>query len=327
MPALPFKLNQTRRHHIPRQTHKVTNWPAYDASLRRRGSLTVWFSAEAIEGWAAEPRTTPGGQPWYSALAILTALTLRAVFRLAYRQAEGLLGSVVDLLGLALRVPDHTTLSRRAATLEVPRPRRSGGEAEPMHLLVDSTGLKLCGAGEWLVEKHGTRTRRSWRKLHLGVDADTGRIVASALTGHDADDGAQVDLLLGQVEGPVASLTGDGAYDQAGVYASVAERHPEAAVVVPPRRGAVPSEMAATAPTQRDRHIQVIAEHGRMGWQKRSGYNRRSRAEAAVARWKRVIGDGLRSRADERRATEVAVAAHVLNRMLELGRPSYARIA
>src|SRR3954464_14211130 len=117
MPALPFKLNQTRRHHIPRQTHKVTNWPAYEASLRRRGSLTVWFRAEAIEGWAAEPRTTPGGQPWYSAPAILTARTLRAGFRLAYRQAEGLLGSIGGLLGLALRVPYHTTLSRRAATL------------------------------------------------------------------------------------------------------------------------------------------------------------------------------------------------------------------
>src|SRR6476659_1570297 len=150
MPALPVKLNQDRRHHIPRQTHKVTNWPAYDVSLRQRGSLTVWFTAEAIAAWRAAPRTTRGGQPWYSALAILTALTLRAVFRLAYRQAEGLLGSVVGLLGLALRVPDHTTLSRRAATLEAPRPQRSGGadaggEAEPMHLLVDSTGLKLCG--------------------------------------------------------------------------------------------------------------------------------------------------------------------------------------
>ena len=144
MPALPFKLNQDRRRHIPRQTHKVTNWPAYDASLRRRGSLTVWFTDEAIEAWAAEPRTSRGGQPWYSVLASLTALTLRAVFRLAYRQAEGLIGSVVGLLGLALRVPDHTTLSRRAATLEVPRPQRSGGgEAEPMHLLVDSTGLIL----------------------------------------------------------------------------------------------------------------------------------------------------------------------------------------
>src|SRR4051812_22799572 len=178
MPALPFKLNQTRRRHVPRQTHKVTNWPAYEASLRRRGSLTVWFSAEAIEGWAAEPRTTPGGQPWYSALAILTALTLRAVF-LAYRQAEGLLGSVVDLLGLGLRVPDHTTLSRRAATLEVPRPRRSGGdaggEAEPVHLLVDSTGLKLCGAGEGLGEKHRTRPRPARGEVHPGGGARTRR--------------------------------------------------------------------------------------------------------------------------------------------------------
>ena len=147
---MPFKLNQDRRHHIPRQRHKVTNWPAYDASLRQRGSLTVWFTDEAIAAWAAEPRTTRGGQPWYSPLAILTALTLRAVFRLAYRQAEGLLGSVIGLLGLSLRVPDHTTLSRRAATLDVPRPGNAdaGADSEPMHLLVDSTGLKLCGKGE-----------------------------------------------------------------------------------------------------------------------------------------------------------------------------------
>src|SRR4051795_7906258 len=180
MPAVPFKLNQDRRHRIPRQRQKVANWREYDASLRQRGSVTVWFTDEAVAAWAAEPRTTRGGQPWYSALAILTALTLRAVFRLAYRQAEGLIGSVIDLLGLALRVPDHTTLSRRAATLEVPRPRSggAGADSEPVHLLVDSTGLKLCGAGEWLLEKHGTRTRRSWRKSHVGVDADTGRIVA-----------------------------------------------------------------------------------------------------------------------------------------------------
>jgi hypothetical protein len=330
MPALPFKLNQDRRCHIPRQTHKVTNWPAYDASLRQRGSLTVWSTNEAVEAWAAEPRTTRGGQPWYSALAILTALTLRAVFRLAYRQAEGLIGSVVGLLGLALRVPDHTTLSRRAATLEVPQPRPHAGSrgcAEPLHLLVDSTGLKLCGAGEWLAEKHGTRTRRSWKKLHLGVDAATGRIVASALTGREVDDGAQAGPLLDQVASTLASFTGDGGYDQNRVYDSVAARHPEAAVIVPPRATAVPSETAETEPTRRDRHLQLIAAHGRMAWQKASGYTKRARAEAAIARWKQVIGDGLRSRTDERRATEVAVAAHALNRMLELGHPSYVRIA
>ena len=231
MPILPFKLHQDRRHHIARQRHKVTNWPAYDASLRQRGSLTVWFTDAAIAAWAAEPRTTRGGQPWYSPLAILTALTIRTVFRLPYRQAEGLLGSVVGLLGLSLRVSDHTTLSRRAATLQVPRSRRpdtgAGAESEPMHLLVDSTGLKLCGAGEWLLEKHGTKTRRSWRTLHLGVDADSGQIVAVMLTRKDIDDASQVDPLLDQVTGAVASFTGDGAYDQDRVYASVAERHPQ----------------------------------------------------------------------------------------------------
>ena len=198
MPILPFKLNQDHRHYIPKQKHQVMNWREYDASLRQRGSLTVWFTDEAIEGWRAEPRTTPGGQPWYSPLAILTALTLRAVFRLALRQTEGLIGSVIGLLGLDLAVPDHTTLCRRAETLEVPgpQPRRDG---EPLHLLVDSTGLKLCGAGEWLIEKHGTKTRRSWRKLHIGLDADTGQIVAAALTAKEVDDGAEVGPLLDQV--------------------------------------------------------------------------------------------------------------------------------
>src|ERR687890_684183 len=132
MLPLPFKLNQAGRHRIPRQRRKVTNWPAYDASLRQRGSLTVWFTEEALAAWRAEPRTTRGGQPWYSPLAILTALTLRAVFRLALRQAEGLIGSILQLLGLGLPVPDHTTLSRRAVTLEVPRPRAGSG---PIHLL------------------------------------------------------------------------------------------------------------------------------------------------------------------------------------------------
>src|SRR3954463_6708998 len=326
MPTLPFKLNQAGRHHIPRQQHTVTNWPAYDASLRQRGSLTVWFTDEAIAAWEAEPRTTRGGQPWYSELAILTALTLRAVFRLAYRQTEGLIGSLMRLLGLTLPVPDHTTLSRRAAILEVPRPR-SSHNADPVHLLVDSTGLKLCGPGEWLVENHGTKARRSWRKLHLGRDADTGQIVAATLTTHDVDDGSQVGPLLDQVDGPIASFIGDRAYDQDGVYASVGERYPEAAIIVPPRSTAVPSHTAESAPTQRDRHLQLIAEKGRMGWQKASGYNRRARAEATIGRFKRVIGDGLRSRTDERRATEMDVAVQVLNRMLELGRPESVRIA
>ena len=240
---MPFKLNQDRRHHIPKQRRKVVNWRDYGASLRRRGSLTVWFTEEAVEGWRAEPRTTPGGQPWYSPLAILTALTLRAVFRLALRQTEGLIGSLIGLLGLALRVPDHSTLSRRAATLEVPRLSRSGtgmgGESDPMHLLVDSTGLKLCGAGEWLIEKHGTHARRSWHKLHIGLDAETGQIVASALTGRDVDDASQVSPLLDPVTGEVAAF--GGGYDQSSAYDDVAQYHPDAGVVVPPQASTLPT--------------------------------------------------------------------------------------
>jgi hypothetical protein len=323
---MPFKANRDRRHHIPKQRHRVSNWAAYDAGLRARGSLTVWFTAEAIEAWSAEPRTGRGGHPRYSNLAITKALTLRAVFRLALRQTEGLIGSILRLLGLDLAVPDHSTLSRRAETLVVPRPG-AGRNGEPVHLLVDSTGLKLCGPGEWLVEKHVARTRRGWRKLHLATDADTGRIVASKLTDKDADDGSQTGPLLDQIDGSVASFTGDGAYDRDDVYAEVAARHPDASVIVPPRSSAVLSDAAETAPTQRDAHLRCIAERGRMGWQRASGYNWRALVESDVSRWKRVIGVGLRSQTDGRQATEVAIAADVLNRMLDLGRPEYVRIA
>jgi hypothetical protein len=325
MSPVPFKANAARRHRIPKQRYRVTNWAEYDASLRQRGSLTVWFAEEAIASWRAEPRRTRGGQPHYSALAIRTALTLRAVFRLALRQTEGLIGSLLQLLGLDLAVPDHSTLSRRAETLEIPKsfPSSRG----PVHLLVDSTGLQLCGPGEWLIEKHGTRRRRSWRKLHIGMDAETGQILASELTGSDVDDGSQVGPLLDQITTPLASLTGDGAYDQAGVYGTIGKHHPDADVIIPPRSTAVPSEMAASTPTQRDRHLQCIAEHGRMGWQKASGYNRRALVEVSISRFKRVIGTSLRSRTEPRRATETAIAIHVLNRMLDLGRPKSVRIA
>jgi Transposase DDE domain len=322
---MPFKANAARRHHIPKQRHRVTNWAEYDAALRQRGSLTVWFTEEAVAAWRAEPRTTRGGQPHYSALAIRTALTLRTMFRLALRQTEGLIGSILQLLGLDLAVPDHSTLSRRAETLEMPRP--CAGSRESVHLLVDSTGLRLCGPGEWLIEKHGSRRRRAWRKLHIGVDANTGQILASELTTSDVDDGSQIGPLLDQITAPLASFTGDGAYDQEGVYNTVATRHPDAEVIVPPRATAVLSEDDQAGPTQRDRHLQNIAEHGRTGWQKRSGYNRRALVETSISRFKRVIGDGLRARTDQRRATEVAIAISALNRMLELGRPKAVRIA
>lgn len=304
---MPYKANAACRHHIARPKRRVTNWAEYDAALRQRGSLTVWFTEEAIEQWKAEPRTTPGGQPHYSDLAITTALTLRAVFHLVLRQTEGLLGSILGLLGLDLPVPDHSTLARRAQTLTLPRPPQATNG--PLHLLVDSTGLKLRGPGEWLIEKHGTTRRRSWRVLHIGLDATSGRIVAATLTERGIDDAAQVGPLLDQLTESVASLTGDGAYDRTGVYAAVL------------------SDTAETAPTPRDRHIQAIAATGRMAWQRTSGYNARARVESQMARWKQVLGPALRFHTAAAQATEVRVAVNVLNRLLDLGSPNSVRSA
>jgi hypothetical protein len=277
---MPHKYNADRRHRIPKARYKVTNWRDYEAGLRKRGSLTIWFSEDAVEAWRAAPRITPGGQARYSDLAIETSLILRTVFHQPLRQTEGLVGSLLELMGLDLPVPDHTTLSRRARTLAVaPQARTAGG---PVHLLVDSTGVKLSGPGEWLVEKHGTKRRRAWRKLHLGIDAKSGMIVASTLTSKEVDDAAELGALLAQVDDPLAAVVADGAYDQDRVYDDGAEHSAEAAVVVPPRATAVLSASAETNPTQRDRHIQVIAEQGRMNWQKTSGYNARAGAEIAA---------------------------------------------
>src|SRR6202040_405502 len=301
MSAVPFKANADRRHHIPKQQDRVTNWSEYDAALRQRGSPDGLVQRRGDRGLAGRATGDTGRS---------TALFGHSDRNRADRAGRVPPGFAPDggvdrlrhpLLGLDLAIPNHSTLSRRAETLAVARPPSSAG---PVHLLVASTGLKLCGAGEWLAEKHGTSRRRSWRKLHIGVDADTGRVVAAALTTNDVDDGSQVGPLLDQIDGPIASFTADGAYDQDGVYGAIAERHPDAAVIVPPRSSGVPSETAENVPTPRDRHLQAIAEHGRMGWQKASGYNWRALVEADIGRWKRVIGHALRSQTNERQAAE-----------------------
>jgi hypothetical protein len=232
---VPFKFHSKGRRHIPRQKHRVMNWRDYDAALRSRGSLTIWFTEEAREGWKAQPRMTRGGQPLYSNLAIETALTLRAVFRLALRQSEGLISSIIRLLGVDLAVPDHSTLSRRACGLPVQTHRRT--ETGDLHLIVDSTGLKLRGAGEWLFEKHGAAKRRAWRKLHIGIDADSGEIVAFDLTDKDVDDASHVEPLLDQLAEAPASFTADGAYDRSAALDAVLAGNPDAKFIVPPCKG------------------------------------------------------------------------------------------
>ena len=175
---MPNKHNASRPHHIPKMKFRVKNWAEYDAGLRRRGSLTLWVTPEVLDGWQAVRRTTPGGQSVYSELAIEAGIMLRLVFHLALRQTEGLMASIFGLLNVPLSTPDHSTLSRRARTMK----SISKGcilPDGPIHLLIDSTGLKVFGAGEWLQEKHSAKAHRTWKKLHLAVDADTGMIMAS----------------------------------------------------------------------------------------------------------------------------------------------------
>jgi Transposase DDE domain len=266
----------------------VTNWPEYDAALVRRGSLTVWFTEEAVAAWHAPATGERGGQLVYSALAIETGLALRLVFHQPLRQTEGMLRSIVEVLKVDIAIPDHTTLSRRGGGVTI-LPKLATRD-EPLHLLVDSTGLKMFGEGEWLDQQRGLRSRRRWRKLHLGLDADTQEIVAAELTPDDIGDVSVLPELLDQIDADVASLTADGGYDGEAAYNAVVERHPVAAVVIPPRATAVPSQ---TTTTQRDRHLAAIAEHGRIAWLRSSGYSRRSLVETAMYRYKTIIGRRL----------------------------------
>ena len=295
--------------------------PEYDVALIRRGSLTVWITEEAVEAWHAPATGERGGQPVYSAIAIETGLALRLVFHQPLRQTEGLLRSIAALLQVDIRIPDHTTLSRRSGGLTI-LPSRIHHD-EPLHLLVDSTGLKIYGEGEWLDQKHGVRSHRRWCKLHLGMGAGTHDIVASELTPDDVGDVSEVPGLLDQVDTGIASMTADGAYDSATVYDAVAERHPEAAIIIQPRSTAVPDQ---TTITQRNGHLATIAKHGRMNWQRSSGYNRRSLAETGVYRYKNIIGRRLRARTLPNQRTEAKIGCNVLNRMTGLGMPVSVRI-
>ena len=233
---MPYKANEPRRHKIPKARYKIANWAEYDAALRRRGSLTVWVTPEAIAAWAPTATGRRGRPRDYSDVAIETGLMLRLAFGRPWRQTEGMLGSIIDLLGLDLPVPDHTTFSRRSANLGVATAlQKTSG---PVHVVIDSTGLKVFGAGDWLHEKHGGKPRRTWRKLHLAVDPDSGEILASELT--DDGDASLVGPLLDQIDSPIASVTADGAYDGEPIYRSVADHTPDAAVIIPPRSTAVP---------------------------------------------------------------------------------------
>ncbi len=260
-----------------------------------------------------------GGQEVYSDIAIETALTLRLVFHLPLRQTEGFLGSILKLMNLDLPSPDHTTLSRRNQSLEVSR-HLAGVPPGPVTLIVDSTGLKVCGQGEWHSKKHGKKQRRTWKKLHIGV-YDNGWILASKLTeGHEQDPG-QVPNLLEQCDKEIETFVADGIYDRADVFEAIETRSPEAKIIVPPRKNGVVSGNPTGCKSQRDRHLEHIQNAGRFDWKRTSGYYKQAHAENVFARYKQIFGARLHSKRNDSQENETQIACGILNRMLALGRP------
>ena len=251
----------------------------------------------------------------YSDLAIETALTLRLIFHLPLRQAEGFLNSLFAMMRIDLSAPDHTTLSRRGHHLTLTLRRVPTGEA--VHLILDSTGLSMVGEGEWAAEKHGGRGTRGWKKLHLGVDA-AGVIRAYALTEATVTDATTAIDLIGGLDGALARVTADAAYDTVAFYDAASAKG--ATVVVPPTKTAKVTRCNPRS-SARDRTIKSVRTLGRRRWKKVSGYHQQAHAENAFFRYKSIIGEVLRARSAGGQAAETLLACNVLNQMSELGRP------
>jgi IS5 family transposase len=302
--------------------YRVSNWPEYNGGLVARGSITLWLHEDVLAGW----RTTGGKGFRYGDTAILAALSLRAVFGLALRQTQGFLLSLKRLLGLAIEIPHYSTFCRRAARLKVPKLARPAGGG-PLHLAIDATGLKVHGEGEWKVRVHGKDRRRVWRKLHLAVDTATGQLHAHALTPSEVHDGAELEGLLAGIDAPIAAVCADKAYDAFDVHAAILARG--ARPVIPPRKGAAirPPRRVKDPPPTRGEAVARIAEIGRKAWKQETGYHRRSLAETAMSRYKKIIGPGLKARTLDNRKAEAAVAVRCVNRFTALGMPKSLRIA
>lgn len=300
----------------PKVRYHIRNWRDYNQALIQRGSLTLWVDDETLAAWLGNERPGLVGAPTtYSDTAICCVLTLKAVFRLALRQTQGFATSIFALLGVRLPLPTYSTLSRRAVTVVLPKLRTT--KATHLHLVMDASGLKVYGEGEWHVKQHGWTKHRTWRKLHLGVDERTGEIVAQVLTARAVADHTQMGTLVRQVPGRVHQLSADGGYDYSEVYRSMGRRRTW--LTIPPRRGAAPR----TEPWLKERNASIrrMDELGRDGWKREVGYHRRSLVETTFFRLKTRFGDRLTARTLKRQQTEAAMRCLALNRMTRLGMP------
>ncbi len=306
--------------------YRLRNWKEYNNALVERGSLTLWVSEGVLQAWRSDERTGRRGHPvTYTATAILTMATLQEVYHLTLRGAEGLTRSVIKLLGLELAVPDYTTLCRRRQKLEVVLPRRR--KNEPLHVVVDSTGVKIYGEGEWKVRQHGSSRRRTWRKLHLGVDEATHEIVAAVVTTNNYTDGQVLPDLLDQIESEIEQVSGDGSYDKRNCYEAIRER--EARAAIPPQKNAKIWQHGNRREERlaRDENLRACRQSGRAEWKRESGYHRRSLAETGVFRFKTIFGERVGARSFDGQAAQALVRCAALNRMTHLGMPQSYKVA
>ena len=311
--------------------YRVQNWSSYNRALVARGSLTVWIDDCLWKQWYDQRPAQRGAQFVYSDSTLEWMLTMRVLFGLPLRQTQGFIHSLLELMGLALVVPDYSTLSRRQGTLAVVLPKKQPDRpASPMHLVVDSTGLKVYGEGEWKVRQHGWRKRRTWRKRHVGVNEATGEVVAQTLTSHRVDDASQVAPLLAQVDEAVAAVGGDGAYDRRKVFDALAPptSDPPIEPIIALRKDAIIQQHGNCKgpPLARDELLRAMRRKGRKRWKQESGYHRRSLAEAFIYRYKHLIGDTLKARSQANQQVESRIGCAILNRMIHLGKPQSERI-
>ncbi len=305
-----------------KQQYRIRNWKQYNKALVARGSLTLWIDSRSLDKWLdQELPARRGRRRTYSDLAIECSLMLREVYHLPLRSTQGLVLSVMRLLGIKLPAPDYSTLSRRARRLELSLSAQARQTTTIAHLVIDSSGLKMYGEGEWKVRVHGADKRRTWRKLHIAMDASTHQLTAALITDKDLLDRNALAALLEQTEGAVERVCGDGAYDFKQCYQAIKGR--QAVALIPPRRDAV---MRGKSPfEQRDENVREIKRRGRKAWKRASGYHRRSLVECAFFRLKTLFSDRLRSRREDTQTTEAVIRCAAMNRMTKLGMPhSYA---